>query len=485
MKRTHTRTGWLKLSAGTALVLACGAMGDTPAPGERARQITRESEAAARAAAALRQREPLGSMTDETPAITEERRIEKATAYTIKVGKDEYWIVVRGSEIDSVKINGKDAPLERAGIQGNALMIYNDVGSVTARVRLGGSLVDFPSASGGAAASGDAQGRSTRTRMIYPRSVEAGSQAGGQGGGKGGLLGSQSGNAGQGPSTWVVDTNSELIERSVMVGVQMVPVEPALVGHFGLEPGVGIMVSAVAEGLPAAESGLKPFDIITKIDDKKVESVNALRDVLVTRKAKPGEMIKFSIISGGQPREVSIKLVPFEQAQFAGANWKQMPYEPMSMNLKLPTENLKFFENDDASPLTGTNDPNLIVERAKRAAELSVQDAQNKFKSFAGPVVTTLPRGAEALGDAQGGLPAQQIMILPDSFGQSARAMAMEAERLAALEDRLARMEALLREMAARQAETMKRLEKAAGANGANPPSSSPTSPTPTSSPKP
>lgn len=482
MKRTltHTRTGWLMLSAGTALVLACGAMGDTPAPGERAKQITRESESAARAAAALRQREPVGSMSNESPATIEERRIENTTAYTIKVGKDEYWIVVRGSEIDSVKINGKDAPLDRAGIQGNALMIYNDVGSVTARVRLGGSLVDFPSASGGAATSGDAQSRSTRTRMIYPRSVGSGAQ----GGGKGGLMGSQNNSSGQGPSTWVVDTNSDNAERSVMVGVQMVPIEPALVGHFGLEPGAGIMISAVAEGLPAAESGLKPFDIITKIDDKKVESVNALRDVLVSRKAKPGESIKFSVISTGQPREVVVKLAPFESMKFAGASWKQMPYEPMSMSVTTPTNVTGLFgpggENEGGPVGLGLN-----REQVRRTAEQSLKDAQNKLSGLSGPVVTTWPPDAEATGEDRIGMPAQQIMILPDSFGQSARAMAMEAERLAVLEDRLARMEALLREMAARQAETMKRLEKAAGTSGTNPPSSSPTSPTPTNSPKP
>ncbi|MBL0869821.1 MAG: PDZ domain-containing protein [Phycisphaerales bacterium] len=485
MKRTHTRTGWLMLSAGTALVLTCGAMGDTPAPSERAAQITRESEAAARAAAALRKREPVGSMSDEAPATSEERRIENATAYTIKVGKDEYWIVVRGSEIDSVKVNGKDAPLERASIQGNALMIYNDAGSVTARVRMGSGISDFPSVSGGVAGAGDAQGRSTRTRVIYPRSASAGAQ----GGGKGAVAGSPSNNVGQGPSTWVVDTNSDLAERSVMVGVQMVPVEPALVGHFGLEPGVGIMISAVAEGLPAAESGLKPFDIITKIDDKKVESVNALRDVLVSRKAKPGETIKFSIISGGQPREVSIKLAPFEQAQFAGASWKQMPYEPVSMSVSTPTNVTGLFgpggENENG--LVGLG---LSREQARRTAELSLKDAQNKFKGITGPVVTTLPQGAEAVGDAAGGVSPQQIMILPDVYGQSQRSMAIEAERMAVLEDRLARMEVMLREMALHQAEAMKRLEKAVGSgggggNGGSSTSPAPSSATPATSPKP
>ncbi len=483
MKRTLTNAGWLMLSAGTALMLSGGAMGDTPAPSERARQITRETEAAARAAAALRQRDPVGSMNEETPSVTEERRIEQTTAYTIKVGKDEYWIVVRGNEIDSVKINGKDAPIERAGIQGNSLAIYNEVGSVTARVRLGGGLVDIPGASGGLSTTGDAQTKPARTRMIYPRSVGAGAQ----GGGKGGLLGSQNNTSGQGPSTWVVDTNSDNVERSVMVGVQMVPVEPALTGHFGLEPGAGIMISAVAEGLPAAEAGLKPFDIITKIDDKKVDGVNALRDVLVARKAKPGESIKFAVISAGQQKDIMVKLVPFESMKFAGASWKQMPYEPMSMSVTPPTNVAGLFGPSGETGIQPNVVGGLTREQIRRTAEQSLKDAQNKFKGFSGPVVTTWPPDAEATGDDRAGMPAQQIMILPDSFAQSARSAAIEAERLALLEDRLARMEAILQEMAVRQAEAMRRLEKAAGASGGAgaPSSTTGSSSTPTPSPKP
>lgn len=482
MKRTLTNAGWLMLSAGTALMLSGGAMGDTPAPSERAKQITRETEAAARAAAALRQRDPVGSMNEETPSVTEERRIEQTTAYTIKVGKDEYWIVVRGNEIDSVKINGKDAPIERAGIQGNSLAIYNEVGSVTARVRLGGGLVDFPSSSGGLSTSRDAQAKPTRTRMIYPRAVNTDAQKDG----KSGQPASQFG-AGQGPSTWVVDTNSDNVERSVMVGVQMVPVEPALTGHFGLEPGAGIMISAVAEGLPAAEAGLKPFDIITKIDDKKVDGVNALHDVLVARKAKPGESIKFAVISAGQQKDIMVKLVPFESMKFAGASWKQMPYEPMSMSVTTPTNVAGLFgpsgETDSQPNAVG----GLTREQIRRTAEQSLKDAQTKLKGFSGPVVTTWPPDAEAMGEDRAGMPAQQIMILPDTFAQSARSAAIEAERLALLEDRLARMEALLREMAARQAEAMRRMEKAAGASGGTgaPSSTTGSSSTPTPSPKP
>jgi hypothetical protein len=478
MKRT--RAGWLMLSAGTVMALTCGVLGDSPAPGDRARQVTRESEAAARASSVLRQREPVGSMTTESPGATEERRIEQTTAYTIKVGRDEYWIVVRGSQIDSVKINGKDAPIERAGVQGNMLMIYDDSGAVTGRVRMGSGLAEFPSASGGARSTFDAQSGQSRTRMIYPRSTP--SSSGGQGGGRGGLGGAQN-NFGQGPSTWVVDTRIDDIDRSVMVGVQMVPVEPALVGHFGLEPGVGVMISAVAEGLPAAESGLKPFDIITKIDDKKVESVDALRDVLVSRKAKPGESVKFAIISAGQPRDVEVKLVPFESKQFAGASWKQMPYEPMSINVTMPTGVSGLFGPgaEVENPLIGAA---ASGDQARRKAEQAMKDVRSRLKGLTGPVVTTLPPDAESMGEACEGMPAQQIMILPDAFAQPARTMAIEAERMAVLEDRLARMEALLRDMAARQAEVMKRFDKAAGGYG-NSNTTVPPSSTPTNTPKP
>ena len=81
------------------------------------------------------------------------------------------------------------------------------------------------------------------------------------------------------------------VERAMM-GINLGPLSPSLARQFGLDPKTpGAMVQDVVAGSPAASAGLKSGDIITRFDNKPVDSWLALRNrVSVSDIGKPYEI---------------------------------------------------------------------------------------------------------------------------------------------------------------------------------------------------
>ena len=58
------------------------------------------------------------------------------------------------------------------------------------------------------------------------------------------------------------------------LGVSLLELTPELRRHFGVADDLGVMISSVAEHSPAMEFGVKVGDIITAIDDKRIDSTS-------------------------------------------------------------------------------------------------------------------------------------------------------------------------------------------------------------------
>ncbi|HZG73753.1 MAG TPA: trypsin-like peptidase domain-containing protein, partial [Chondromyces sp.] len=69
----------------------------------------------------------------------------------------------------------------------------------------------------------------------------------------------------------------------------------------------GIMVASVEAGSPGASAGLQPEDIITEVNEEKVEDSNALRKYLYSETAG-GDQIKLTIYRNGQKQTVTLTL---------------------------------------------------------------------------------------------------------------------------------------------------------------------------------
>jgi serine protease Do len=82
------------------------------------------------------------------------------------------------------------------------------------------------------------------------------------------------------------------------IGVQIVPLTEEYAKELGLKDNKGALVGAVVENSPAAKGGLTVGDLITIIDDKKIENYGDLLDIV--GKTQIGKTLKIQVIRNKQ-----------------------------------------------------------------------------------------------------------------------------------------------------------------------------------------
>lgn len=83
-----------------------------------------------------------------------------------------------------------------------------------------------------------------------------------------------------------------------------VPVE--FRSQFGLSEGFGLMVDEVMPDSPAKAAGIKPHDILVRFADQQLVNMEQL--LTLVRSKKKGEVVPFTVITGGKETQVSVTL---------------------------------------------------------------------------------------------------------------------------------------------------------------------------------
>lgn len=90
------------------------------------------------------------------------------------------------------------------------------------------------------------------------------------------------------------------------IGVLTREVPSELRSQFSLPEGFGLMIDEVMPGSPAEQAGLKVHDILLKLDDQQLVSMEQL--MLLVRAKKKGDSVNLTLITGGQEKQVSVTL---------------------------------------------------------------------------------------------------------------------------------------------------------------------------------
>jgi S1-C subfamily serine protease len=90
------------------------------------------------------------------------------------------------------------------------------------------------------------------------------------------------------------------------IGINYVDVTAELAREFGLPVQAGIILRAVGQGTPAGTAGLRPGDIITRLDDTPVNTGGDLRRAI--RERDPGDTVTLSGVRHGGPFTVRLRL---------------------------------------------------------------------------------------------------------------------------------------------------------------------------------
>ncbi|MCX8007843.1 MAG: trypsin-like peptidase domain-containing protein, partial [Coriobacteriia bacterium] len=104
-------------------------------------------------------------------------------------------------------------------------------------------------------------------------------------------------------ATEIIETGSA---KHPFLGIEGMTVTPDLVAEKGLPVEEGAYVVNVTKGTQAEKAGIKPGDVIVKLDDTPIRSMDDL--LLAVRRREVGESVTLSLWRGGKQIEISMKV---------------------------------------------------------------------------------------------------------------------------------------------------------------------------------
>jgi S1-C subfamily serine protease len=111
-------------------------------------------------------------------------------------------------------------------------------------------------------------------------------------------------------SNTIREISNELIRSGAVVrgfiGISYTAVTPRQAAALGLSAPAGITVNAVVSGSPASGAGIRPGDIITKINDQQIDQQHPLNSLML--KSRPGDRVRLTLIRSGQTQTIEITL---------------------------------------------------------------------------------------------------------------------------------------------------------------------------------
>jgi serine protease DegQ len=112
------------------------------------------------------------------------------------------------------------------------------------------------------------------------------------------------------PSSTVVDVVGQLLENGrashAFLGITPQAITPEIADQLGLDRTTGVLVYQVEQGGPAADAGIRPGDVLTRMGSRELEGVEDLLDEL--RQHKAGDRVQITLVRGGRTQQVEVTL---------------------------------------------------------------------------------------------------------------------------------------------------------------------------------
>ena len=96
-------------------------------------------------------------------------------------------------------------------------------------------------------------------------------------------------------------------EKRAWMGVSVAPAPASLLQQLKTPEGVGLIIAFVQPKSPADDAGLKPFDLLLKLDDQWL--VNPEQFAVLVRMHHAGDEVKLSFVREGAEESSSVKLI--------------------------------------------------------------------------------------------------------------------------------------------------------------------------------
>jgi hypothetical protein len=106
------------------------------------------------------------------------------------------------------------------------------------------------------------------------------------------------------------DSSTAPTEKRAWIGVAVSPATPSLRHQLKTPDGIGLVIEFVQPKSPADEAGLKPFDLLEKLDDQWL--VNPEQFAVLVKMHHAGDEVKLTFLREGKEQSTSAKLIEHE-----------------------------------------------------------------------------------------------------------------------------------------------------------------------------
>ena len=229
-----------------------------------------------------------GGRTRSTTSLAS--RNADGTAYEVRI---ENGVVV------SLKIDGEDAPTDRARVTDTGVEVLGENGDVIHRfaVRMSGVAAPaepLPNARVQPALPGGVQvqtfGQQDAPRPPKPPKA---------------------------PRPPKAPKQAAVAAAKSMIGAGFGEVDEAVAHHLKVDAAKSTMITSVLGEMPAQKAGLEKFDVIVGVDGKEGATLDELRRVIAS--AEPGTKMKLSVRRGAETKEIEVETVAFDLKKLDGA----------------------------------------------------------------------------------------------------------------------------------------------------------------------
>lgn len=170
------------------------------------------------------------------------------------------------------------------------------------------------------------------------------------------------------------------------IGVQIRNVDEIYAKKFGLEDVKGVVVSDVLEDMPADKAGIKPGDVILKVEDREVATANELQSSIVLYRA--GEEIDLTIWRDGKEIIKQVTLKKREEDNESSEITKGESEPELNKDEPVEFENLGF----TAEPITPTIKERLNVDNGVFISKVKRFSIAAERGLFSGGVITEVDK---------------------------------------------------------------------------------------------
>jgi membrane-associated protease RseP (regulator of RpoE activity) len=184
------------------------------------------------------------------------------------------------------------------------------------------------------------------------------------------------------------------------LGVDTRDITSDRLGDLHVKDESGVEVTMVDQDAPAGKAGLKEHDVILRINDQKIESVEQLRRVV--HEIPPGRTVSIGISRAGQPMSLKTQLAERDMDR--------------NINVTVPPINIPAIHIPPIPPINmpEIDVPTVVVIHSPRSSGMMVENLTPQLgdyfgvKSGNGVLIRSVERGSRA---EQGGFRAGDVIV--------------------------------------------------------------------------